>query len=100
MTGVGAQPYGGLVPSNETAIFKALPASIQEDRQRGTTESKTPTAAPGRSGWRVLIPRAAAAKGTIQERDVVVDDLGKRYVVIAAYWNVLGYNLVVELLQA
>ena len=98
--GFGAQPYSAEVPSGELTIATGLPASIQFRRDRSKPDAGLPSDANTKSGWNILIPRRAAALGTITERDIIVDDLGKRYQVIAAYFNSLGYNLSADLLQA
>jgi hypothetical protein len=98
-TGVGIVPYSAVTKGNETSIATGLPASIQQTREPGGPEGKTPTDAPDRSVWNVFIPSTSAAKGLITERDIVTDDLTKRYVVIAAYWNSLGHRLRCELLE-
>jgi hypothetical protein len=98
--GAGIQDYSGVTEANESNVVSGLPASIQQISDPAGPEGKTPTDAPNRTVWRILIPAASAALGLMTERDVVTDDLGKRYVVIAAYWNSLGYRLRCELLEA
>ncbi len=97
-TGGGAQGYSGNLASAGTPIASGLEASIQLNRERGVPEAKTASDAYYRADWNIFIPNAA--KGLITERDVVVDDLGKRYLVLAAYWNSLGYKLSADLLEA
>ena len=50
--------------------------------------------------WRLFTPRAALARGALQVRDVVTDDLGVRYQVAAPYWNSLGYAALLERLDS
>lgn len=98
---VGMQAgYSGVTAATEDVIATGLPASIQWKRARGKPEGDTPSNAPERAGWQIFIPKPAATLGLITERDIVVDDLGKRYTITAAYWNSLGYNITAELLQA
>lgn len=96
----GGQPYSGVQEANETTIIAGLPASIQFTGRLSTPLGDTPSAATDRAGWRILIPATAVAIGVITERDVATDDLGKRYQVFAAWCDVQGYNLQVELLEA
>ena len=97
---VGYQPnYSGLDPANETPIASDLPASIQLKKERGKPDPDLPSDAAAKSFWTVLIPRGSAALGLIQTNDVITDDLGVRYQVIGAYWNSLGYALLVERLE-
>jgi hypothetical protein len=98
-TGFGAIGYGGVTKANETLIAANLPASIQLQKSRGGQEAGLP-ADTSKVYWKVLIPLAAAAKGLIQARDIVTDDLGERYQVAAPYWNSLGHNLLCERLEA
>jgi hypothetical protein len=94
------QGYLAATEGNETSIATGLPASIQQTREPGKPEGGTPSDAPNRTVWNIFVPAASLALGGTTERDIVTDDLGKRYVVIAAYWNSLGYRLRCELLEA
>lgn len=96
----GGQDYSGTQKATETAIVSGLPASIQFTGRLSTPLGGTPSDATDRAGFRILIPAFAAADGLITERDIVTDDLGKRYQVFAGYWDSLGYNLQAELLEA
>jgi hypothetical protein len=98
VTGGGLKPYGGDTRANEEVIASGLPASIQAKRERSRPDGGLPSEAYSRAGWNVFI--RTASLGEITERDVIVDDLGKRYQVIAAYWNSLGYKITADLLQA
>lgn len=98
-TAVGAVAYSGLLPSDESPIAASLPASIQLDRSGKDPLGQTPSDTDGRTNWRILIPRAAAALGLIKQGDVVTDDLGLRYKVTGPYWNSLGHNLLCELMN-
>lgn len=95
-----AQPNGvgfqGAAPSSdrtaETTIATGLRASIQLRGRQG----KNPTALPGDTDedeWEILIPKRLCSRGTIQENDVVTDDLGERFQVYGNYWNSLGFAL-------
>jgi hypothetical protein len=97
-TGIGALPYQGLLPTNETILFTNIPASIQE---RGSTQQKAgiPADTKGAPMWIIIIPLAYCPNGSIMDRDVITDDLSIRYQVSAAYWNSLGYQCECERLQ-
>jgi hypothetical protein len=99
-TTVGAQGYSGETAAVESVIIVDIPASIQQAPSRGSPEGGLPADSPMTASWKIFIPKSAAALGLIQNRDVVIDDLGARYVVIANYWNSLGYRLFAQLLQA
>lgn len=95
---VGLRPYSGEVRTDESIIATNLPASIQQRRKSASAHGELPSDAP-KSDWAIFIPKRSAALGLITERDIVTDDLGKRYQVAAAYWDSLGYQLLVMLLQ-
>src|SRR5271166_3714071 len=99
--------YAGLLIATETAILGSIayvsgtnvfvslvgiPADLQSDQTARDMGGMEPSSAR-RMEWRCLIPASAASFGTITENDVVTDDLGKRYKVMAATWTFLGYNL-------
>jgi hypothetical protein len=97
--GVGAVEYGGELPLNEESIATQLPASIQLNKQGAKPGADLPADMSNRTFWKILIPNGAIAFGTIRVRDIVTDDLGLRYAVVANYWNSLGYGLRCELLE-
>lgn len=96
----GGQDYSGTQKANETSVATGIPCSIQFSSRLSKVLGGTPSDASDIAGFRIFIPLCAAANGLITERDIATDDLGKRYQVFAAYWDSLGYNLQVELLEA
>lgn len=94
-SGIGAVGYGGEVPADEEPVASGVPASIQLDRQGRDNRTGLPGDAKS-TLWRILFKQP---KGTVQNRDVITDDLGDRYQVIGPYWNSLGYNCLCELLE-
>lgn len=107
ITRAGAQPStggdGGEAPSSdpslETPIATGLPANIQARNAGGKNPVGLPAGGANQT-WRVFMPRAVSVLGQIQNRDIVTDDLGNRYQVVADYWNSLGFNLICERLEA
>lgn len=98
-SGVGAVAYGGGVQSNEVTVLSGLPASIQRIKGSGKNSVGLP-ADVSLSRWRIFTPpRAGVSAGAVRERDVVTDELGRRYAVVVAYWNSLGLSLEAELLE-
>lgn len=91
-TGIGAVGYGGQTEASEEPIECKIPASIQGRREGQNNpvglpgDGKTPT-------WHVYIPKRALALGTVNNRDIMIDDLGNRYQVIQPYWDSLGYRI-------
>lgn len=97
--GVGALGYGGQVVAQETVVATGIAASIQMQREG----QRNPTGLPGdgkQASHFVFIRRAALALGTVKSRDIVIDDLGRRYAVMDPYWDSLGYRLSVLVLEA
>jgi hypothetical protein len=93
-SGVGVVGYGGHTTATETQIAANIPASVQARREGGTA----PNGLPGdgtKPTWYVFIPRSKLAKGTVENRDIMIDDEGERYQVIQPYWDSLGYRLTV-----
>ena len=96
----GAMPYGGLRRSDETPVLTDLAASVQQTSTAGQTGAQLPADTRANTAWRIFIPkRACRDPGAILARDIVTDDLGRRFQVTAAYFNSLGFNLLTELLQ-
>lgn len=85
--------YSGVTNSNEATVMTGVPCSIQYDAGGRNPETSLPADSPGRGAWKIFIPLASAALGTIQRNDIVVDDLGVRYQVRAPYFNSLGYSI-------
>lgn len=93
--------YSGLPQGSETTVATGIPASIQFSRSGSQPLAKVPSDVAGRATpVDVLIPRNALTNGTVELRDIVTDDLGQRYQVIAPYWDSMGYALRVMLLEA
>ena len=78
----------------ETVIYASLPCSIQ-GRAMGkvTATGVIPADSPGPPVWIVFVPASSAAKGTIRDRDILIDDEGYRYSVAAAYFSSFGFRL-------
>jgi hypothetical protein len=99
-TGVGARAdYAADQIENETVVVCDVPASIQARNANG----KNPVGLPGDGAlqsWRVLTPKGALAFGQVKDRDIVVDDCGNRFQVLADYSNSLGCNFIVSRLEA
>lgn len=100
-TGVGAQPYGGETVDDETAVPGAsgIRCSIQA-RREGTGNTVALPGDANRPYWWAFIPKSALANGILQSRDILIDDLGTRYQVVAPYWDSLGYRVSVQSLEA
>lgn len=86
--------YEGRTQSEFTTIASNLIASIQLSSQSSRPTTQLPADASNDTYWRIFQPTLAA--GTIQVRDVIVDDLGRRFEVVGDYWNSLGYNILAK----
>lgn len=95
----GAVAYQGETAANESVLLQQLGASIQHRSGKGSGNTGLPADAPKKADWYIFIPSCDASLGSISENDIIIDDLGKRYQIIAAYWNSLGYRIAAELLQ-
>ena len=82
----GPQPYSGVTQASETLILAGIPARIQADRQGTAPDTKLAADAAGQSIWKIIFKLPL---GTVTERDIITDDLGKRYQVISADWGPL-----------
>jgi hypothetical protein len=88
-TYVGAGGYGGMTGNNETAYASGVPCSILQ----GTKGEKNDAGLPGDTRlpwWQILMPAQA---GTVEYGDLIVDDLGRRYVVSSPELTDLGYRI-------
>lgn len=89
-------------PSSQKKLEKELacdiPASIQAQKASG----KPPVGLPGDGAaqtWRVFTPRSELDDGLVQDRDIITDDLGRRFQVVADYSNSLGAAFIVQRLE-
>jgi hypothetical protein len=89
VTGIGAQSYQALNKNSETIIVSNVRASIQLKRKLQVSMAKLPGDTINNTSYDVFLKLSL---GTIKERDIITDDLGCRYQVIASYWDSLGYR--------
>jgi len=94
-SGVGAVAYGGVIQAQELPIAQGISASIQLSKQGKSGAVGLP--ADGKTTWWKILFQGPL--GLVQDRDIITDDLGVRYQVVAPYWNSLGYNLLTERLE-
>ncbi len=93
---VGAQPYGGVLSTNETILATGIAAHIEADRQGQAPTAKLPSDAAGQSIWKIIFK---GAPGLTQTDDILTDDLNNRYQVIAADWGPLVTTCRCQILQ-
>jgi hypothetical protein len=92
-TNVGLGGYGGTTDTNMLTFVKGRPCSILQ----GTKGEKSEAALPGdtRSPWVIIL--LPAAGGTIRPDDVMIDDLGRRYVVSSPELTDLGWRITAQM---
>lgn len=84
-----------------TVLFTGIACSIQAKQSGRKKDSALPQDAVFAPTWVIIFPPGSSpAKGTIRDRDIIVDDEGYRYEVAQAYWNLLGYQLICIRLEA
>lgn len=100
-TGVGyTGTYSGELKSTETPVVSGIAANVQAKTTMGRIiAGALPSAAPGPIVWRVFIARGVVADGVIKDRDIITDDLGRRFQIEAAYVNSMGWNIACILLE-
>lgn len=91
--------YGGSSPDDEALNAQSMPASIQFSTTARGTGSQLPSDARAMVDFKILLPRKYSPLNMITERDILTDELGKRYQVYAAYWSPMGYDLRATLLE-
>ncbi len=85
-TGVGAQSYGGVQEANEQVVMADVPARIQIDQQGVASPAKLPADAMRESVWKILF---VLPLGTVDTGDIITDEIGNRFQVVAPYWGPL-----------
>lgn len=80
-SGIGAIGYQGVTEVDETAIAAGLPAAIQlASAGRNTQTGELPADSAGPLVWKVFLPQTVMPSlPVIHERDVIYDDLGRRF---------------------
>lgn len=96
VTEVGAVGYGGLTTATEVPILGApgalWPASILFGGRKAPTGTGLP-AGTGQAGWKVMLPPSVPGSVVIAAGDIMVDDLGRRYIIDGAELNDQGWRL-------
>ncbi|MCE9565842.1 MAG: hypothetical protein K8U57_27775 [Planctomycetes bacterium] len=93
---VGSQPYGGVTRANETVIASGIAANVYVDRQGTSPVAKLPADAAGQSTWKIVF---RGPKGLAQSRDIITDELGRRFQVTAPDWGPLVTTCRAQILE-
>jgi hypothetical protein len=106
-TTIGLAGYSGAeaapAPADPQGIlwlFTGIAASIQAGPTGRKKDSALPQDVVFMPTWNIYVPLSALAKGTVRDRDIIVDDEGYRYEVGQAYWNILGWKIICIRLEA
>jgi hypothetical protein len=92
-TGAGLQGYGGDVEASETVIVSEIAAGIQPRRIGQKNDPNLPLDVT-KAQWSIYFRLAPGFDATtVQDRDFVTDDLGRRFQVVSAYPNPFGFML-------
>lgn len=97
--GEGALSYGGTTQGAEDLVQADIPASIQLRREG----QRNPVGLPAdgsRPNWDMFTRRGVLADGIVKDRDIVVDDLGRRFFVLGDYIDSMGGKFRIETLEA
>lgn len=90
-TGVGVQGYGGNTAANETSLAQNWPVSLLQAAKAASNPVNLPGDAK-QASWTLLMP-AIPGGAVIKNDDVVIDDLGSRYLVYSAELSDLGWRM-------
>lgn len=96
----GANGYSGLLVTSETTILSNIPANIQIDRTGHHSAAGLPSDAIGEPTYKVFIGSGnGIAAGQIRGRDIITDDAGWRYQVVAVEWQPLAIQIRAQILE-
>jgi hypothetical protein len=98
-TGEGAIGYGGLTRAKLSTIFTDIHASVQARNSGKANTVHLPADTPV-AEWRVMVKRGQLADGDVRNKDVITDDLGRRFEVKSDYCHGMGMTLTVDRLEA
>ena len=98
---IGLVGYSGMAQGagsgtlGEKVIATGVPSSIQaKGMGRVKGQGLLPGDAPGPGQWAIYIPSTAVARGTIKDRDILIDESGYRYYVSMSVWTPLVWDLI------
>lgn len=83
----GQVGFGGAEPIQETVILTGLIAAIDFDRFGRQDPGNLPTDSKLPFYFINIAPNAQLAENTIQQNDILQDDLNRRYQVVGVTWT-------------
>lgn len=94
---------GGYSGSGQSSDLNLIASGLQASVQKYRVGRSTPANLPGDAGapaYNVVMPFSSVPTlGMIMERDILVDQLGRRFQVFAVEWSVLGFSAQCLLLE-
>lgn len=87
-------------PQGRLTLATDIPASIQAGPTGRKKDSALPQDVVFMPTWIIYIALSALTKGTVRDRDIIVDDENYVYEVGQAYWNRLGWKIISIRLEA
>jgi hypothetical protein len=93
VAGFGAQPYGGSVPATEVGVMTGgWPAAILSVKARGEGSEVNLPGDVRTPGYTIYMP---SLEGTLlRSSDIIVDSIGRRFIISSAELTDQGWNLV------
>lgn len=100
-TDVGAVGYMGVEEISEMLVVGGLAASIQaRSGSSRPSGGDLPSSPPAPITWKIYIQtNSLIPPGSIHEQDIVVDEIGRRFQIDAAYYHPMGWSLMTILLE-
>jgi hypothetical protein len=95
-SGSGAQGYSGMTAANEIAYATGVPCSILQGTKGEKDDANLPSDVRS-PWWTILFP---ASVGSVMLGDLLVDDLGQRYVASSVEKTDLGFRLTAMMTDA
>lgn len=92
--------YVAQTAAAETVVASAVAASIQAKAAGSHNPADLPADSKGVASWKIFTPRGALADGVVLNRDVIADDLGRRFQIVAAYTHPLGGCFLCEQMES
>jgi hypothetical protein len=87
--------YGGMTPEEFSLVLDNVPCNVQS-KSSGRSNTANLPADTVVAQWQINIPRDTVADGVIKKRDIITDDLGRRFSVVADHCHPLGWKLLCD----
>lgn len=95
-SGTSPLGYQGLRKQDEVVVATGIKANIAASRESRPVTSGLPSAVMFRTLYKIVFD---GKDGLVRNRDVIVDQNGRRYQVLSVSWGSLGFSVLGELLE-